>query len=253
MDATLFSTRHQQVSPMQKKYSKMGAFALVVAIHLAAIYSLVEFGLSGQAPIKSEPMEISVQLISSPAPTPQVTPDVVAPPTPKPPQPKPKTVTQPQKVTPVKREPPKPVTPPTPNSITEKQAPPAAQEAPKDAQEADVTQKKEQVQQASSSNSAPAAQGVPKTIDSSDVDYINRPVAVYPSVSRRLGEQGIGKYRVLINASGKIDDITVQQSTGYDRLDNVAIQAIRRATFKPHMENGRPIAVYAIIPIEFKL
>lgn len=251
MDATLFSSM-QQASPMQKNYSKMSTFVFVVAIHIAALYSLVEFGLSGQAPIKVAPTEISVQLISAPAPTPQVTPDVVAPPTPKPPQPKPKTVTQP-KVTPVKREPPKPVTPPTPNSITEKQTPPAKQETVQQAQEADVTQKKEQVQQASASNAAPAPQGAPKTIDSSDVDYINRPVAVYPSVSRRLGEQGIGKYRVLINATGKIDDITIQQSTGYDRLDNVAIQAIRRATFKPHMENGKPIAVYAIIPIEFKL
>lgn len=251
MDATFNSSTH--VLPMQKKYSKMGAFALVLAIHAAFIYSLVEFGLSGKVPTKAEPTEISVQLISAPAPTPEVKPDVVAPPTPKPPQPKPKTVTHP-KVAPVKHEIPKPVTPPTPNSITEKQTPPAAkQEQPKDAPEDDVTQKKEQVQQTSASNAAPAPQGAPKTIDSSDVEYLNRPVAVYPSVSRRLGEQGTGKYRVLINANGRVDDVTIQQSTGYDRLDNVAVQAIRRATFKPHMENGRAIAVYAIIPIEFKL
>jgi protein TonB len=91
----------------------------------------------------------------------------------------------------------------------------------------------------------------PKLI--SIVEYLREPSPRYPSQSRRLREQGMVVLRVLIDEQGKACDITVETSSGYERLDHAAREAVARAAFRPYVEDGRPRRALVLIPIEFSL
>jgi len=47
--------------------------------------------------------------------------------------------------------------------------------------------------------------------------------------------------------------IDIRESAGYQRLDEAARQAVLRASFKPHLEDGRPVPAYVMVPISFAL
>ncbi len=96
---------------------------------------------------------------------------------------------------------------------------------------------------------AAPAPSIPKTI--SGVEYLQPPRPEYPPASRRKGEQGEVQLRVLINAQGRAEQIEIIKSSDSSRLDEAARQAVMRAVFKPYFENGRPLAVFAIVPILF--
>ena len=102
--------------------------------------------------------------------------------------------------------------------------------------------------------SAPAApvSSTPKTI-TSGVEYIQAPQPVYPPMSKRMGEQGKVILRVLVSETGRADQVQVQTSSGSARLDEAGRQAALRAVFKPHLEDGRAVAVYVIVPLNFQL
>lgn len=103
-----------------------------------------------------------------------------------------------------------------------------------------------------SATPAPPAPVQPKTI-TSGVEYIRMPQPKYPRLSRRLGEEGKVVLRVLINERGMAERIDIHQSSGSSRLDRAGREAVQEARFKPYTENGRAMAVFAIIPIEFNL
>lgn len=98
---------------------------------------------------------------------------------------------------------------------------------------------------------APVA-SAPRTI-TSGVQYILAPQVVYPQMSRRMGEQGKVVLRILVNENGKPDQVLVQTSSGSPRLDEAGRQAALRALFKPYIEDGRAVPVYAIVPLVFTL
>ncbi|MFC5476431.1 energy transducer TonB [Paraherbaspirillum soli] len=92
----------------------------------------------------------------------------------------------------------------------------------------------------------------PRTI-TSGVEYIQAPDVKYPTVAKRMGEEGKALIRVLINEKGRAERVEVQKSSGSSRLDDAAKQAVMRALFKPYMEDGKAIPVFAIVPINFQL
>jgi len=66
------------------------------------------------------------------------------------------------------------------------------------------------------------------------------------------GITGPSLYRVIIGANGEIGDIAVMRPIGFG-LDENAVAAIRKATFKPAIQNGQPIATYADLFITFRI
>ncbi len=98
---------------------------------------------------------------------------------------------------------------------------------------------------------APVA-SAPKTI-TSGVDFIQAPQPVYPQMSKRMGEQGKVVLRILVNEKGLPSQVQVQSSSGSSRLDEAGRQAVLRALFKPYIEDGRPVSVYVIFPLNFEL
>jgi protein TonB len=75
----------------------------------------------------------------------------------------------------------------------------------------------------------------------------------YPSLSRRMGEEGKALVRLYINESGAVEKVTLAQSSGIQRLDQAALEAGQKARCKPFMESGKAIKVTAIQPYIFRL
>lgn len=87
----------------------------------------------------------------------------------------------------------------------------------------------------------------------SAVEYVREPAPRYPPQSRRLREQGLVVLRVLIDEQGNARSIDIESSSGHQRLDHAAREAIERAAFRPYLEDGTPRRALVLIPVEFAL
>jgi len=87
----------------------------------------------------------------------------------------------------------------------------------------------------------------------SQVAYVNPPNAIYPTRSRRAGEQGRVLLRVLVDVGGRPAQVAVARSSGHPALDESALSAVRAASFRPYAEGGVPQAVWVNVPIDFVL
>jgi protein TonB len=76
---------------------------------------------------------------------------------------------------------------------------------------------------------------------------------VYPPVSRRNGEEGTGLFRVLVDERGRPQDVQVLKSSGFPRLDEAAMVAIRKWAFKPAVQNSQPVQSWTRVQVAFKL
>jgi protein TonB len=85
------------------------------------------------------------------------------------------------------------------------------------------------------------------------VEYLREPVPRYPPQSRKLREQGLVVLRVLIDERGTACDVAIESSSGHERLDRAAREAIARAEFRPYVEDGIARRAMVLIPIEFSL
>ena len=88
---------------------------------------------------------------------------------------------------------------------------------------------------------------------SSDAAYLNNPKPGYPAISKRMGEQGKVVLRVLIGTDGLPQKVEINQSSGYDRLDRQAQEAVMRWRFVPGKRGGVPEAMWYAQPINFVL
>ena len=95
----------------------------------------------------------------------------------------------------------------------------------------------------------PAAVELPST----EADYWHNPKPAYPSLSRRLGEQGKVLVRVFIDASGQPQQAEVKQSSGFERLDQTALNTVLKWRYLPGKRNGTPEAMWLQVPLEFRL
>jgi protein TonB len=75
-----------------------------------------------------------------------------------------------------------------------------------------------------------------------DAAYLSNPAPEYPSISREMGEEGRVFLRVQVSTEGKPLAIGVHRSSGYDRLDEAALAAVRRWRFVPGRLGAQPVA-----------
>lgn len=80
-----------------------------------------------------------------------------------------------------------------------------------------------------------------------------RPAPAYPPQARRLGEEGTVLLRVELDEQGRVDHIRIQNSSGYNRLDEAAIAAVRNWRCQAAMQQGRPVRAVALQPFRFVL
>ena len=75
----------------------------------------------------------------------------------------------------------------------------------------------------------------------------------YPDASKRAGEEGRCIVKVTVSADGRISDESIQQSSGFPRLDEACLKGVKGQRMKPATEDGKPIETTASLPIVWKL
>ena len=83
--------------------------------------------------------------------------------------------------------------------------------------------------------------------------YLDNPPPPYPRLSRQLGEEGTALLRVEVGPDGTPLQVRLQTSSGYSRLDEVALATVAQWRFAPATRNGEPIAAWVVVPIRFRI
>lgn len=99
----------------------------------------------------------------------------------------------------------------------------------------------------------PAPQPAPLTQPRSEASGLNNPQPPYPSVSRKLGEEGTVMLDVHVLANGMVDDVKIKRSSGFDRLDQSARDTVKKWRFIPAKQGETALAVWYAMPVEFSL
>jgi len=76
---------------------------------------------------------------------------------------------------------------------------------------------------------------------------------LYPRRAREQGWHGRVILRLKISDHGTVESATIHQSSGYQLLDDNAINAATQWTFQPAKNGGFPVASTVNIPIQFDL
>ena len=100
---------------------------------------------------------------------------------------------------------------------------------------------------------AKLAPPVPVTPPNFNADYLDNPAPAYPALSRRMGEQGRVLLRVYVDVDGAPSKLEVRSSSGSERLDQSALDAVRRWKFAPAKQGDKAVAAWVVVPISFNL
>ena len=208
---------------------RAASIAATVALHTAAIGVLLQFD-AVRKPL-AEALPLMVDLVTLRKPEPPPPPPKVEPPRPRPvakqpvpqvqaPEPPPVLVTEaaapgPQRTAPPPRVEPVPVVVPT--------APP------------------------------PPPRPAPVQPPSFDAAYLKNPPPAYPANSKRRGEQGQVVLRVYVSAEGLAERVEIRTSSGHERLDRAAHDAVHQWRFVPARQGERTVAAWVLVPINFQL
>lgn len=212
------------------KSEKLIGLLFVLVLHGAALYGLWSYRI---IPTPDEAVALMVNLINPPPPE--------QPKPPKPEQPKP-----PQ---------PRPVEPPPEHPHLAVESPvvrpdePVAYVPPPPAPPAPVA--------APPAPAQPAPQPLPPepVMLSGDlsVSCPERSPPDYPMLAKRMNEQGKVVLRVELGEDGRIANVAVKTSSGYQRLDNAALNAVKTWRCKPVIRNGAAVSAVALQPFSFIL
>ena len=94
---------------------------------------------------------------------------------------------------------------------------------------------------------------LPVTQPRFNADYLDNPKPPYPSLSRRMGEEGEVRLRVHVDAMGNAQQVDIARSSGFPRLDQAALDTVKQWRFVPARQGDQPIPAWVIVPIQFSL
>jgi periplasmic protein TonB len=106
---------------------------------------------------------------------------------------------------------------------------------------------------ASAAGSSGAARGGPITPPTFDADYLHNPTPRYPPAAARLRESGRVLLSVLVSAAGQPERVELAASSGSPRLDQAALETVRRWRFVPARQGDQPVAATVTVPLVFRL
>jgi len=216
----------------EDKINKIVGLLLVLALHGALLYVAMSYKL---IPPPQEAVTLFVSMINPP-------PKKVEPPPPEPQKPPPKKVEL-VKEQPIIRPQPAPVlvaeAPVT--SMTEPVAPPLPPQPIIETPPVPVIDE-------------PAKPAQPLVMSSElSLACPDRNPPNYPAISRRLGEQGQVKLKVELDETGRVTSARVAESSGYKRLDDAGLAAVKSWRCNPAIRDGKPVRAIALQPLDFIL
>ena len=75
---------------------------------------------------------------------------------------------------------------------------------------------------------------------------------LYPDVARRARIEGKVTLQAVIQTNGDVGECVVLASSN-PMFNEPAIAAVKQWRYKPALQNGRPVAIYFTIVVQFKL
>lgn len=76
----------------------------------------------------------------------------------------------------------------------------------------------------------------------------------YPPTARRLGQEGTVVLLIYVQADGRVGDVKIQKSSGFDKLDEAALREAKRSwRFIPAKEGSTPVAEWGQFAVTFRL
>ena len=76
---------------------------------------------------------------------------------------------------------------------------------------------------------------------------------IYPPTLRRMSEEGTVQVRVLVDERGRPKEVNVGKSSGFPRLDQAAVEAVRKWRFVAATNGSGPIASWTQVAVTFRL
>jgi protein TonB len=201
------------------EWDALAGLLLVVALHAAALWGLWSHRL---LPSPREAMTVFVNFIAPPTPKAEELPV--------PPRPRPRPVARPQPQQLVAAA---PMLAPAEHVVSPPPQPAPVIEAPP----------------------APVPKPVgPVTLDFElSVSCPERTAPGYPPLSRRMGEAGTAVLRVELDEQGQVAIARVATGSGFARLDEAALAAVKSWRCNPAQRNGQPVRAVALQPFKFVL
>lgn len=198
---------------------KLPVVALVLALHALLFVALVQ---ARQAVVRHREAKLTVVNLTPPPPPPAEAKET--------PPPAPPSIVAPPPIvqTPV----------PPPPVMTISKSPPIAPVAPVAAMPVSVA--------------PPAPTG---TLQAGDLgaQMVAGKAPRYPLESRRRREEGTVVLSVTLGLDGRVERVVVARSSGFSRLDDAALRAVRDWRWKPMTDGGEPVRVQGVVEIPFKL
>lgn len=210
-------------SPYRAPRPRLVPLAIIGALHIAAFATL---DLAGVLPVRRVASELKVIELSAEA----MPPPPVVQPKEKPPVELPKLATVPAPTAPVVQASAPVIAAPSVNPIVAAPTPVPVPPPP----------------------AAPAPQG-PVQVSDLDARAVTIVPPKYPLESRRRREQGTVILAITLDTEGKVATVTLSKSSGFDRLDKAALDAVRRWRWSPTIRGGEAVAVRGIVEIPFEL
>ncbi len=75
----------------------------------------------------------------------------------------------------------------------------------------------------------------------------------YPQAARRAGWEGTVVLRITVGTGGGVEHVVTQKSTGFDALDESAMESVKRWQFDPAKDGEFPVSAVVDLPIRFDL
>jgi len=82
---------------------------------------------------------------------------------------------------------------------------------------------------------------------------LDNPGPSYPYLSRKAREEGVVTLRVLVSADGRAKQLSIEGSSGFERLDEEALKTVRRWRFLPARRAGEAVEAWVLVPVTFAL
>jgi len=83
--------------------------------------------------------------------------------------------------------------------------------------------------------------------------YAENPKPIYPQEAKEKGYQGEVVLRVEILTNGRVGQIEIKKSSGYELLDRSALTTVQQWRFIPARKDEVPIPLWVNIPVKFQL
>lgn len=214
--------------PPAFRWPHSSAVVLVVALMHLALLPLIGRG-SPPVPSLVAPQAVSVRWMDAPASAPQ-------------PQPKPQPQEKPQPI---------PKAEPKRHAVS---APKLVVIQATSSSTAPATPSEKAASPSPTNQAEDAHPAVPQVIPPRvDAAYLSNPPPAYPAEARRDHQEGRVLLRVLVSAEGQSREVSIDQSSGFSRLDEAAVAVVRNWRFIPGQRGDTAVEASVLVPIIFKL